>query len=782
MTGTINLDGDLAVVEDSSEWIIAQESDVEQKSDGSWGLVDGASALGTLSARTVAAAVLSGDVASGSQITNLVGTNLTVNGGDLEATDTDTTDHSQFTNVQRDQHHPALSVSDDGSLTLAEPTDISFGSDLDVIDESDGTVRVDFSGAATDTDTRTNVSEGGTELVTDVTDIDFAGDVSVTDDGDESVTVTFTDTDTDTDTRVDVTDGTTSVADPTEATFTGTGAASVSVTDNSDGTVTVDVSATDSDTTDHSQLTNVQSGQHHSKTTSTDLESGGSDPINVGGLPGDLADPQDPQNHSHPLGDLDASGASSGQVAKYDGSNWVPGTDETGSGGGTSRTVTTVTTDHTAADGEIVLVDASGGAVTVTLPTASSGLLVDIVAIDATNAITVASPNSETIGGASSVALGTDDSVLITSDGTNYQTRARRGYADDDPLSIGAGDDYQIEYSSSGGQAEIRLDGSLAAVYENVGSQDVLRLDHLNFNDEVVEIGNGASANRGTDGNGNLRHPIAIGNNASANRNQTVALGEGTNAGDTDAIAIGNGANAGGTDEGPQNIAIGKDATATSDTNQIGESGAVSIGKNTSATELGTICISPSDVNGSSKATGDDSMAIGADNVQATARNSMAIGEGSQAYGTGSISIGKAAKTNESVATGSVAIGSNTNSTSRGALSQSPYTIAIGSAATVPPTTDDNSIAIGKSTIATEANCIAFGAGTSVGTPKVARIGDGSVSEGPDQLVFTATQDTIADGDLNNGEMTAEMDESAGAFRLRGKDSNGNIREATVPW
>jgi hypothetical protein len=297
MTGTINLDGDLAVVEDSGTWIIAQKSDVEQKSDGSWGLVDSASSLGEVSAETVVAAALSGDVTGGSQITNLAGANLAVNGGTLEATDTDTTDHAQLTNVQSDQHHPALSVSEDGSLVLAEPTDLSFGSDLDVVDESDGTVRVDFSG--TDADTRTNISEDGTELVTDVTDIDFVGDVSVADDGDGSVTATFTDTNTDTDTRVDVTDGTTSVADPTEATFTATGAASISIVDNGDGTATVEVGATDTDTTDHSQLTNVQSGQHHTKTTSTDLESGGSDTLNVTGLAGDLADPQDPKTHDH---------------------------------------------------------------------------------------------------------------------------------------------------------------------------------------------------------------------------------------------------------------------------------------------------------------------------------------------------------------------------------------------------------------------------------------------------------------------------------------------------
>jgi hypothetical protein len=73
----------------------------------------------------------------------------------------------------------------------------------------------------------------------------------------------------------------------------------VSVTDDGGGKATVGVSATDTDTSDHAQLTNVTSGQHHTKTTSTDLENGGSDPLNVGGLPGDLADAQDPKTHDH---------------------------------------------------------------------------------------------------------------------------------------------------------------------------------------------------------------------------------------------------------------------------------------------------------------------------------------------------------------------------------------------------------------------------------------------------------------------------------------------------
>jgi hypothetical protein len=81
-----------------------------------------------------------------------------------------------------------------------------------------------------------------------------------------------------------------------------------------------------------------------------------------------------------------------------------------------------------------------------------------------------------------------------------------------------------------------------------------------------------------------------------------------------------------------------------------------------------------------------------------------------------------------------------------------------------------------------EPNSIAIGPETTVDTPNVARIGDGSSATGPNQLVFTAEQDTVTDGDLNSGEMTVEMDEADDAFRLRGKDSNGTVREATIPW
>lgn len=84
--------------------------------------------------------------------------------------------------------------------------------------------------------------------------------------------------------------------------------------------------------------------------------------------------------------------------------------------------LTTVTSDYTASPQEIVLVDASGAAVTVTLPTPESAANVTVKKIDSSaNAVTIATPGSETIDGASTVSLGSQYAVQeVTSDGTDY--------------------------------------------------------------------------------------------------------------------------------------------------------------------------------------------------------------------------------------------------------------------------------------------------------------------------------------------------------------------------
>lgn len=81
----------------------------------------------------------------------------------------------------------------------------------------------------------------------------------------------------------------------------------------------------------------------------------------------------------------------------------------------------TKTSDYTAANYEHVLADASSAALTVTLPTPASDLRLSVKKIDATNNVTIATPNSETIDGSSSITLSSQYSErTITSDGTNY--------------------------------------------------------------------------------------------------------------------------------------------------------------------------------------------------------------------------------------------------------------------------------------------------------------------------------------------------------------------------
>jgi len=84
-------------------------------------------------------------------------------------------------------------------------------------------------------------------------------------------------------------------------------------------------------------------------------------------------------------------------------------------------TTVTKTSNYTAANYENVLADASSSALTVTLPAAATDLMVTVKATDATNTVTIATPNSETIDGDSNRAIDQDNvSLTITSDGSNY--------------------------------------------------------------------------------------------------------------------------------------------------------------------------------------------------------------------------------------------------------------------------------------------------------------------------------------------------------------------------
>lgn len=64
--------------------------------------------------------------------------------------------------------------------------------------------------------------------------------------------------------------------------------------------------------------------------------------------------------------------------------------------------------DYTAEPGEVVLVDASAAAVTITLPAPEDSARVVVKKIDSSgNSVTVATPNTETIDGASSDSIST---------------------------------------------------------------------------------------------------------------------------------------------------------------------------------------------------------------------------------------------------------------------------------------------------------------------------------------------------------------------------------------
>lgn len=84
--------------------------------------------------------------------------------------------------------------------------------------------------------------------------------------------------------------------------------------------------------------------------------------------------------------------------------------------------LTTQTADYTASPQEVVLVDASGGAITITLPSPESAASVVVKKIDSSgNAVTISTPGSETIDGDASRTLSAQYvSREIMSDGTNY--------------------------------------------------------------------------------------------------------------------------------------------------------------------------------------------------------------------------------------------------------------------------------------------------------------------------------------------------------------------------
>lgn len=87
------------------------------------------------------------------------------------------------------------------------------------------------------------------------------------------------------------------------------------------------------------------------------------------------------------------------------------------------RSVATKTTTYTAAAGDVLLCDASGGAFTVTLPAAAATVRPILVKkVDASgNAVTIDGAGSDTIDGALTIALSTQyEAVELWCDGTNW--------------------------------------------------------------------------------------------------------------------------------------------------------------------------------------------------------------------------------------------------------------------------------------------------------------------------------------------------------------------------
>lgn len=82
----------------------------------------------------------------------------------------------------------------------------------------------------------------------------------------------------------------------------------------------------------------------------------------------------------------------------------------------------TVSSNHTLENYETLLVDASGGNVTITLPSVGNDVQVNIKKIDSSsNTVTIATPNTETIDGENSKTISNQyTNLTITSDGSNY--------------------------------------------------------------------------------------------------------------------------------------------------------------------------------------------------------------------------------------------------------------------------------------------------------------------------------------------------------------------------
>lgn len=100
-----------------------------------------------------------------------------------------------------------------------------------------------------------------------------------------------------------------------------------------------------------------------------------------------------------------------------------------------------------------------------------------------------------------------------------------------------------------------------------------------------------------------------------------------------------------------------------------------------------------------------------------------------------------------------------------------------------------DTLAIGRNSVSDGQDSVAIGHEASANSSDSIAIGPDATSDtsglcviGADQLLFGGEKDTVDDADIPDGYLTVELDESNGAFRLRGRDSDGTLREASVSW
>ena len=164
---------------------------------------------------------------------------------------------------------------------------------------------------------------------------------------------------------------------------------------------------------------------------------------------------------------------------------------------------------------------------------------------------------------------------------------------------------------------------------------------------------------------------------------------------------------------------------------------------------------------------GNDIQDVGSLNVDdAVVDESLTFNSDTVAIGIGATSAA------QSVAIGEDATADSGNTVSVGRDADASFnSVSVGRQAT----TQNDGVAVGRGAVVTVNSAMALGENTQVGVSGVTRIGY-------EQVVLPALRDTIPDADLNNSELTVELDESNSAFRLRGKDSGGVVREATIAW